>query len=63
MRSLGWKALRVLAVLAPLLACNAHAPPATGRYRGPFAGPDPDYPEINCDMNSTIDCRPVQNGP
>lgn len=52
---------RLLAVLLIMLswtgwAC-AHAPPATGT-RGLAAGPDPDYPEINCAVNNTVDCRP-----
>ena len=35
----------------------AHAPPATGP-KGPNAQPDPDYPEVNCNVNNTLDCRP-----
>jgi len=42
-----------------LLACSAHAPPATGRDKGPFAPIDPEYPEVNCELYHTIDCRPA----
>ncbi len=56
--------MAAIAVTFLQLACNAHAMPATGRDRGPFAGPHPEYPEINCDLYSTIDCRPpVGQGP
>lgn len=40
-----------------MMAC-AHAPPVTGN-RAPGAGTDPDNPEVNCNVNNTIDCRPA----
>ncbi len=44
-------------VAAGLLATTcAHAPPATGN-RDPDAPIDPEYPEINCHMYTTPDCR------
>jgi hypothetical protein len=46
--------LRAWALLA--LTC-AHAQPASGN-RDPDAGMDPDYPEQNCRVNNTADCRP-----
>jgi hypothetical protein len=57
MRALSRKVLR-LALAAGLLATAcAHAPPVTGS-RDPQAAIDPDYPEINCNVNNTADCRP-----
>lgn len=53
-----WAALLLL-VLA-LSGC-AHAPPATGN-RAPNAPIDPDYPDINCSVNNTTDCRPGASG-
>jgi hypothetical protein len=49
----------LLAVLAlPSLGANcAHAEPATGN-RNPDAPLDPDYPEQNCKVNNSPDCRP-----
>jgi hypothetical protein len=40
--------------LAGLAGC-AHAPPV----RPANGHQDPDYPEINCDLNNTVDCRPA----
>ncbi len=37
-------------------AC-AHAPPVTGS-RDPSAPLDPDYPDVNCSLYNTVDCRP-----
>lgn len=52
------RTLTLPALVACALAVGcAHAPPATGS-RGPNARPDPDYPEMNCDLNNTVDCRP-----
>jgi hypothetical protein len=42
----------ILAAVA-LLAC-AHAPPV----RPADGHRDPEYPEVNCDVNDTVDCRP-----
>lgn len=48
--------LAILAFILAVAGCG-HAPPVTGN-RAPGAGPDPDYPEINCAVNNTVDCRP-----
>ncbi len=51
----------LMALLVALASAGwscAHAPPVTGN-RAPGAGPDPDYPEINCAVNNTVDCRPA----
>ena len=49
-----WKRAALLA----LLLAGAHAPPVTGS-RAPDAPIDPDYPEQNCAVNTTVDCRPA----
>ncbi len=45
------------AVLLLQLACThgAKAPPIGNR--DPDAQPDPDYPEVNCKLYTTVDCR------
>ena len=54
MRNLLVVALLVLAWSVP--GC-AHAPPAIGN-KNLQAPIDPDNPEVNCLVNSTLDCRP-----
>ncbi len=51
--------LACVVAVASLGARCAHAPPATGNH-DPDAPIDPDYPEINCHINPTVDCRPTQ---
>jgi hypothetical protein len=47
-----WRAL--LVALALLGCAHAQAPPV----RPADGHRDPDYPEVNCDVNDTVDCRP-----
>ncbi len=48
--------LLAAAAIASAAGC-AHAPPVSGN-RDPNAPIDPDYPEQNCSVNNTTDCRP-----
>lgn len=50
----------MLIPLASMAAACGHAPPVTGN-RAPGAGPDPNYPEINCGVSNTVDCRPASD--
>ncbi len=52
------KLLRLGVAAGLLVTACAHAPPATGN-RDPQAQIDPDNPEINCQVNNTVDCRPA----
>jgi hypothetical protein len=47
----------ILALAAGIQGCG-HAQPATGDRR-PDAPVDLDYPEQNCGVNFTVDCRPA----
>ncbi len=53
--SLG-RAIRILVGVGLLASTCAHAPPATGN-RDPDAPLDAEYPEINCKLYTTVDCR------
>jgi hypothetical protein len=49
-------------VLLLLAAGCGHAQPATGPNRDPSVPVDPAYPEQNCQVNFTVDCRPAGDG-
>jgi hypothetical protein len=49
----------LLGAISLAVAC-AHAQPAAGPNRHPDVPIDPNYPEQNCQLNFTIDCRPDQ---
>ncbi len=58
MRTLLRSIVRVLCVVVwSSLGC-AHAPPVTGD-RAADAAPNIEYPEANCGVNNSVDCRPV----
>jgi hypothetical protein len=48
----------LLSVISLAAGCG-HAQPATGPNRDPSVPVDPNYPEQNCQVNPTIDCRPA----
>ncbi len=49
--------IRAVLAVGLLATTCAHAPPATGN-RDPDAQIDPEYPDINCKLYTTVDCRP-----
>ena len=57
MKTFRCKLLGLMLVLASTGLSCVHAPPAIGS-RVVGAGPDADQPEMNCDVNNTVDCRP-----
>lgn len=51
----------LLCLLSVATACG-HAQPAVGPNKDPSVPIDPNYPEQNCQVNPTIDCRPGAGG-